>query len=69
MEDQGTYSSQVVFLTDANSVLQAWENPKNKDLNATTTALMNPMNTAKAVILQFIHDHVGIEGNEAVDEL
>lgn len=59
--DQNT---QVVFLTDALSVLQAYNNNRQP-------SLQKALNNIKSLrtVLQWIPSHCGIEGNEKADEL
>ena len=69
MEEEDTYNSQIVFLSDAKSVLDALRNPKNTELNDLRLALIKLRETAKEVTLQWIPGHCDIEGNEKADTL
>ena len=61
-EDQCT---QVVFLTDALSVLQALENDKLPHL----TSALQLVRRNRRVVLQWVPAHCGVPGNERADEL
>ena len=56
---------QVVFLSDALSVLQALENDKLPHL----TRALQQVRRTRRVVLQWIPAHCGIPGNERADEL
>ena len=55
---------QVVFLTDALLVLEAFENDKLPDIE---NSLYN--SEIKKVVLQWVPSHCGIPGNEEADRL
>ena len=59
----------VVIFTDALSVLQALENPNNKDMNELRISLMQVSAATKQTVLQWIPSHCGIDGNEEADRL
>lgn len=61
-------SANVVFLSDALSVLQAIQTSKDKELNDLLSALAS-LGRAHDVFLQWIPSHCGISGNEAADTL
>ena len=56
---------QVVFLTDALSVLQAYQNNKLPSL----TQALQQVATGRRVVLQWIPAHCGVPGNEQADHL
>ena len=62
-------TGRVVIFTDALSVLQALENPNNKDLNKLRTSLKQVCEATKQTVLQWIPSHCGIDGNEEADRL
>ena len=66
---QDTYSSRIVLLTDAKSVLQSLANPKATDLNQLVTSLTSLNMSAHEVVLQWIPGHCDLFGNDAADEL
>ena len=59
----------VVIFTDALSVLQALENPNNKDMNELRVSLMQVSAATEQTVLQWIPSHCGIDGNEEADRL
>jgi len=61
----GDPTDQVVFLTDAKSVLQALENGKLHQLAEALSVLQK----GRRVVLQWIPAHCGIPGNEKADRL
>ena len=62
-------TGRVVIFTDALSVLQALENPKNKDINELRISLTQISAATKQTVLQWIPSHCGIDGNEEADRL
>ncbi|RUS84323.1 hypothetical protein EGW08_007917 [Elysia chlorotica] len=58
----------IVFLTDALSVLQALKSSKNKDLNDLTSALTS-LSQTHTIALQWIPSHCNVFGNETADLL
>ena len=56
---------QVVFLTDAQSVLEAYQNRKLPDLENK----LYEISKEKNIVLQWIPSHCGIPGNETADQL
>ena len=67
-QNLGRVKPKVVIFTDALSVLQTLQNPKKKDLNELVTALIR-LAGHRAVTLQWIPAHCGIQGNEIADSL
>ena len=65
VEDSENMCPQVVFLTDAMSVLEAFENNKLPDLEIS----LHNISETKRVILQWVPSHCGIPGNEEADRL
>jgi ribonuclease HI len=59
----------VVIFSDALSVLQAVQNPKNKDLNPLVSALARLQQATELTIIQWIPSHCNIAGNEEADRL
>ena len=59
------HCQQVVFLTDALSVLQALENDKLPHL----TSALQQVRRTRRVVLQWVPAHCGVPGNERADEL
>ena len=67
--DEKTYNTKVVLLTDAKSVLQSLTNSKGTDLNPLVRALISLNHSAKKVVMQWIPGHCDLFGNDAADEL
>ena len=61
-------SHNVVFLTDALSVLQAPQSNRDTDLNELSTSLAT-LCRSHTVTLQWIHSHCNVRGNEIADAL
>ena len=61
-------SQNIVFLSDAKSVLQAVQSGQDKTLNDVIAALSN-LCTKHTVAMQWIPAHCGIKGNELADSL
>ncbi|PVD27009.1 hypothetical protein C0Q70_12159 [Pomacea canaliculata] len=68
VENSPDTSNNVVFFTDALSVLQALQTARDKELNDLTTALSSLCGDY-TVVLQWIPSHCGVFGNEAADTL
>ncbi|PVD18237.1 hypothetical protein C0Q70_21784 [Pomacea canaliculata] len=68
VENSPDTSNNVVFFTDALSVLQALQTARDKKLNDLSTALSSLCGDC-TVVLQWIPSHCGIFGNEAADTL
>ena len=66
IKDSPHASHNVVFLTDALSVLQALQSNRNTDLNDLSSALAS-LNRSHAVVLQWIPSHCNLLGNETAD--
>ncbi|RUS75877.1 hypothetical protein EGW08_016366 [Elysia chlorotica] len=58
----------IVFLTNALSILQALKSSKNKDLNDLTSALTS-LSQTHTIALQWIPSHCNVFGNETADLL
>ena len=58
----------MVIFTDALSVLNKLQNPRQKDLNEVETALVD-LTAQTNLTLQWIPAHCGIQGNEQADRL
>ena len=54
---------------DALSVLQAFENTKNKDWNELRISFAQVSAATEQTVLQWILSHCGIDGNEEADRL
>ena len=65
VQDSDKESHQVVFLSDALSVLQAYQNNKLPSL----TQALHALATGRRVVLQWIPAHCGVPGNEHADRL
>nr|KAG5687248.1 hypothetical protein BaRGS_025350 [Batillaria attramentaria] len=61
----GSEYHQLVFLTDARSVLEALSNNKEQQLMDTLLAV----SAGRRVVLQWVPAHRGLPGNEAADQL
>ena len=61
--------TRVVVFSDALSVLQAVQNPQNKDLNSLVSALARLQQATEHTIIQWIPSHCNIAGNEEADRL
>ena len=61
-------SHNVVFLTDALSVLQALQSRKTTDLNDLSSTLTS-LCRSHTVVLQWIPSHCNLLGNEAADSI
>ena len=59
----------VVFLTDARSVLQALDNPRDTQFTDLINKLNQIGNLARQAALQWIPGHCGINGNDIADKL
>lgn len=68
IENSPLSSYNVVFFSDAKSVLQALDTARDKELNDLTTALTS-LCRAHTVVLQWVPSHCNILGNEAADTL
>ncbi|PVD26822.1 hypothetical protein C0Q70_11969 [Pomacea canaliculata] len=68
VENSPDNSNNVVFFTDALSVLQALQTARDKKLNDLSTALSSLCGDY-TVVLQWIPSHCGVFGNEAADTL
>ena len=64
-----SHEQNVVFLTDAKSVLQKLLNAKNKDQSKLKKNLHQLTTTAKRVCLQWVPGHCNLFGNEKADHL
>jgi ribonuclease HI len=62
-------NSQIVFLTDAKSVLQSLKNSDVYYIQSLKTALTILKNNSKETVLQWIPAHSQIQGNETADKL
>ncbi|XP_070181840.1 uncharacterized protein [Littorina saxatilis] len=68
-ENRETTRSRVVIFSDALSVLQAVQNPRNKELNTLASALTNLQQSTEQTVIQWIPSHCNIQGNEEADRL
>jgi hypothetical protein len=68
IEDSPLSTNNVVFFSDAKSVLQALDSARDKELNDLSTALSS-LCRAHTVVLQWVPSHCNILGNEAADTL
>ena len=68
LTDSPDTSHNIVFLSDAKSVLQALETSTDHNLNDLSTALTS-LCRAHTVVLQWIPSHCNVLGNEAADTL
>ena len=69
MEDQKSYNTKIVFLTDSKETLKMIETPKNSEICELLQELHRLSNKAKNIVIQWIPGHVGIEENERADQL
>ena len=68
MEASPQASNNIVFLTDALSVLQALQSNRNSELNSLSSTLASLCRN-HVVVLQWIPSHCNVHGNETADSL
>ena len=69
LHNSDIYDGNIVFLSDAKSVLQALQNPKNRQHNQLKSSLQQLGQSAKQIILQWLPSHCNLSGNEKADHL
>ncbi|GFR92465.1 reverse transcriptase [Elysia marginata] len=69
VNSEATHHAKVVLLTDARSVLDALDSTKCPEVNALAQAITTLSLTASKLVLQWIHGHVDIFGNDVADQL
>ena len=69
IENKEAMHPKIVIFSDALSVLQAVQNPLNKELNTLSSALTLLQQSNDATIIQWIPSHCNIRGNEEADRL